>query len=244
MQDVVDATIWLSKHVAKSGRLVVAGSSAGGYLALATAAHPETPPLTAVLCIYGMLDPAAQRYVRPGQPLESPVENLDSVVKAVYEAKERSTPIDGYSFAGDPATDTRYIWMKAMHEAGIYPDIMTGIRGLSQQIDQSGTGVIPERFRFLFPATFGLHAKILPPTALLHGDADAPVDPELSKKVARNLQALGVETLMEVVPGQGHGFDARGLPEGVDIHRDHAASEFIPSLVRVFDFIERLVRDS
>lgn len=240
VQDAVDATVWVRNHVSKSGPLIVAGSSAGGYLALATAAHPATPPVMALLSVYGMLDPAARRYVQPGQAMAAPVENLDVVVKEIYAATE-SVATDGYPFPANPAADKRFTWMKALHEAALFPDLMTGIRGLAQQINREGTEAIPERFRFLFPATFGLSASF-PPTILVHGTDDTAVDIEYSRDVVRQLQAFGVKAHLEAVNGQGHGFDVRGIPGDVDVFRDHDAAGFYSSLAKAITFLEQAVQ--
>ncbi|KAI1483474.1 alpha/beta-hydrolase [Daldinia eschscholtzii] len=236
LQDAVDATNWIRDNFSRSNRLIVAGSSAGGYLALATAAHPKSPPVTAVLPIYGMLDPAGPRYVKPGQPLASPVDNLESVVEQIYAVREKGPAIDGYAFPKDIATDTRYIWIKALHEAAIYPDVLTDIRGLAQQINERGADAIPEEFRQLFPASFGLH-RDFPPTALLHGDSDVAVDVELSRDVAKKLENLSVKVLLEIVKGRGHGFDVIEAPVDIDIITD-STGELNGSLSRVFKFLE------
>ncbi|OTB15249.1 hypothetical protein K445DRAFT_318084 [Daldinia sp. EC12] len=239
LQDAVDATNWIRDNFARSNRLIVAGSSAGGYLALATAAHPQSPPVTAVLPIYGMLDPAGPRYVKPGQPLASPVDNLESVIEQIYAVRANGTSIDGYAFPQDIATDRRYIWIKALHEAAIYPDVLTDIRGLAQQINERGADAIPEEFRQLFPASFGLH-RDFPPTALLHGDSDVAVDVELSRDVAKKLESLGVKVLLEIVKGRGHGFDVIEAPANIDIITN-STGELNGSLSRVFKFLEEAV---
>jgi acetyl esterase/lipase len=185
-----------------------------------------------------MLDPAAERYVRPGQPMGAPVDDLDLVVKEIRKAREDSPTIDGYAFPADPSKDTRYTWMRAMHEAAILPDLLTGIDGLAKQVQDGGTAVIPQHVRSLFPATFALDRK-LPPIALLHGDADVMVDLEQSKKVAKDLEASGGIVLLEVVPGQGHGFDVRGVPIDIDITGDDKKLDQYSGLVKVFTFLEQ-----
>ncbi|KAI0101167.1 alpha/beta-hydrolase [Daldinia grandis] len=239
LQDAVDATNWVRDHFARSDRLIVAGSSAGGYLALATVAHPQSPPATALLPIYGMLDPAGPRYVKPGQPLATPVDNLESVVERIYAVRAKSAQIDGYAFPQDIATDERYTWIKALHEAALYPDVLTDVRGLSQQINERGVDAIPEKFRQLFPASFGLRREF-PPTVLLHGDADVAVDVELSRGVAKALEDLGVKVLLEIVKGQGHGFDVREVPADIDILND-STEDLHKSLARVFKFLVEAV---
>lgn len=239
LQDAVDAINWMRDHFARSNRLIVAGSSAGGYLALATVAHPQSPPVAALLPIYGMLDPAGPRYVKPGQPLNTPVDSLESVVEQIYAVRAKSVEIDGYAFPKDIATDERYTWIKALHEAALYPDILTDVRGLAQQINERGVDAIPEKFRQLFPASFGLR-RDFPPTVLLHGGADVAVDVELSRGVAKALEGLDVKVLLEIVKGQGHGFDVMKVPADIDILND-PTGDLYGSLSRVFKFLEQAV---
>ncbi|KAI8962597.1 alpha/beta-hydrolase [Daldinia sp. FL1419] len=239
VQDAVDATNWVRDHFAKSNKLIVAGSSAGGYLALATAAHPQSPPITALLLIYGMLDPAGPRYVKPGQPLATPVDKLESIVEQIYAVRAKGVKIDGYPFPQDMATDERYTWIKALHEAALYPDVLTDVRGLAKEINERGADAIPEGFRQLFPASFGLHREF-PPTVLLHGDADVAVDVGLSRGVAKALEDLGVKVLLEIVKGQGHGFDVREIPADIDILQD-STGDLRSSLSRTFKFLEEVV---
>ncbi|KAF2020414.1 alpha/beta-hydrolase [Aaosphaeria arxii CBS 175.79] len=206
VQDAFDAVVWIMNNIAKSGRMFLAGSSAGGYLALAATAHPNVPPITALLLMYGMLDPTAPRYVKPGQAFIKPLDSLDTVVADLGKAQAQSQPLDSYAFPADPMMDRRYTWVRALHEGALYMEILTGVHGLAKQVYDKGSNVIPAQFRPLFPATFGLRAG-LPPTVLLHGEDDIAVNVQLSRTLAYKLQELDNKVLLEVVPDQGHGFD-------------------------------------
>ena len=46
---------------------------------------------------------------------------------------------------------------------------------------------------------------------LVHGDQDPVVPPRHSENAARALQALGAEVTLDLLPGLGHGIDARAL---------------------------------
>ncbi|RQM05015.1 hypothetical protein DH86_00004302, partial [Scytalidium sp. 3C] len=50
LEDAVDALHWASKNVTE--RVISAGTSGGGYVALATAANPKSPPLLAVFAMH------------------------------------------------------------------------------------------------------------------------------------------------------------------------------------------------
>lgn len=166
------------------------------------------PKLLGVLSIYGMLDPAGQRYIYPGTPLRGPVDNIEEKVREINEAITSGKSIDGYPFPADASTDKRFAWISTLHQAAIYPDILTRVPGLSSRIAERGVSEIPEDVRPLFPASFGLKVG-LPPMVLLHGDADVLVGVYQSILVAKKLKALGVRVHLELAKGEGHGFDAK-----------------------------------
>ncbi|KAL3430104.1 Alpha/Beta hydrolase protein [Aspergillus tetrazonus] len=208
LSDALDAIRWVHKHISRN--IIIAGSSAGGYLALASTANPTCPKPLAVLSNYGLLDPAGTRYVRPGQPLRAPVSDLPAAVGDVQAAMQSKKVLDGCPFPTKYPADARFNWVKALHEAAIFPDVLTRVRGLAQQILQCGVKVIPAEYRALFPVSFGL-TRNFPPTILLHGDADDLVGFEQSQLVAENLRELGADVLLERAVGQGHGFEHNGF---------------------------------
>ncbi|KAF4759599.1 hypothetical protein N7455_002984 [Penicillium solitum] len=237
LQDATDAVNWVYANISK--RVIIAGSSAGGYLALAAAAHPATPRPLAVLSIYGMLDPASERYIRPGQPLRGPV---DDEVKALekIEAAMRNDAIGGYPFPVSPPVDRRFGWIRALHQAARYADVLARKPGLAGRIAGEGVGAVEVEDRVLFPASFGLKEGF-PPTVLLHGDADDLVGFEQSVAVSRALEAFGVDVSLECAEGQGHGFEAK---EVIDLDGDEALGDntMIDTLRCVIAHLERHVQ--
>ncbi|KAL4808169.1 Alpha/Beta hydrolase protein [Aspergillus unguis] len=236
LSDTLDAVKWIAQNV--STKIIIAGSSAGGYLSLATAAHPECPRPLAVLSIYGMLDPAGRRYILPGEPLKNAVEGLDGVVSDIRDAIKNGKVIDGASFTINPPNEPRMSWIRAMHEAALYPDILTRVDGLARGIAENGVDVIPNEYRVLFPASFGLK-RGFPPTVFLHGDADDLVRIELSESVQEKLAGLGVDVVLERAEGQGHGFDHMNF---VDLDKGihgQLTGGTIQSLKRVIHELER-----
>lgn len=220
--------------------MIIAGSSAGGYLALAAAAHPNTPRPLAVLSVYGMLNPAGERYVRAGKPLRGPVDNEEQAL-AQIEAAMQDAVVDGYAFPADPSVDRRFGWIGALHQAARYPDVLARKPGLAGRIAVEGMGAVSEEDRVLFPASFGLKAGF-PPTVLLHGDVDVLVEYELSAQVAGALEALGVDVSLERAEGQEHGFEAK---ENIDLDGDYEGLEgnaMKDTLRRVIAHIERHVQ--
>lgn len=238
LSDAVDAVRWVHDNI--SPHIIIAGSSAGGYLALAAATHPMCPRPLCVLSIYGMLDPSSQRYITPGQSLWAPVDNIAERVKEIDEAMILGKAIDGYPFPSDPSTDQRISWISTLHQAAIYPDVLTRIPNLACRIAMGGVGEIPDQYKPLFPVCFGLKHS-LPPTVLLHGDADVLVGSDQSVAVADKLQGLGVEVHLELCEGQGHGFEAKSF---IDLDSDRLYGEDLAvtqSLRRVISFLENAV---
>lgn len=166
------------------------------------------PKLLGVLSIYGMLDPAGQRYICPGTPLRGPVDKIEERVEEIKGAMMYGKSIDGYPFPADASTDKRFAWISTLHQAAIYPDILTRIPGLASRIAELDVSEIPKEARALFPTNFGLKAAF-PPTVLLHGDADVLVGVDHSILVFNKLKALEVQVHLEVAKGEGHGFDAK-----------------------------------
>lgn len=233
LDDAIDACIWVSAHLTK--RIILAGSSAGGFLALATAAHPRSPPPLCVLSIYGMLDLTSPWYTQPRHSFLGPrIEDPIPIIREIGVAKNEHA-IDGYAFPEDTAKDKRWTWIRALHQEGVFPDILTRVEGLSRRIQEEGVEVIPLEQRALFPAAFGLDATY-PPTALIHGDADIMVEFDQSERVARRLENAGVKVLLERVVGKDHGFDVE-IPLGVDVESERGHG-FYDNLRRILKFLD------
>lgn len=143
LSDALDAVQWVRQNI--SDRIIIAGASAGGYLALATASHPECPRPLAVLSVYGMLDPASKRYIKAGTPLLAPITALPVALEEINAAMNGGKVIDSYAFPANPPTDQRFRWIGATHQAAKYPDLLTRTPDLAGQIAMHGVKAIPEQ---------------------------------------------------------------------------------------------------
>lgn len=237
LDDAIDACLWVREHV--TDRMILAGSSAGSLLAVATAAHPRAPKALAVLSIYGMLDLTSRRYIEPGTPLIGPpMSDASSVLKVIEVATRDGLAIDGYAFPQDLMADIRFGWVRIMHQEAVIPDILTRTPGLSKRIESIGVEAIPPKFRTLFPVTFGLSPGF-PPTAFLHGDSDPFVDFNQSERVAKRLEDFGVKTLLEKVKGKGHGFDVMEISGDVEIEvGNREDQEVYNGMRRILKFLD------
>ncbi|KAL4934931.1 hypothetical protein BDV06DRAFT_229294 [Aspergillus oleicola] len=237
LADALDAINWAVKNISR--RIVIAGSSAGGYLALAVAAHPDCPRPLAVLANYGMLDPSSRRYIEPGHVLRGPTKDLPGTVAEIKQAIESGKVVDGYPFPANPPTDPRFNWVNALHEAALFPDVLTRIPGLASRIVAEGVEAIPNEHRVLFPVPCGLK-KGFPPVVLLHGDADMLVGIEQSVKAAEKMVQLGIDVHLERAVGQGHGFEHMSF---IDLETYNAGEdkEMLECLRRVVAVLEKHV---
>jgi acetyl esterase/lipase len=96
-----------------------------------------------------------------------------------------------------------------LERVGLPPDTVRGFIGLSgpYALDPNN-----DTYRTIFAAPFGLAdwqpvqlaKRGAPPALLLHGDADDVVEVSHARKMAAQLQALGVEVTLRVYPGRGH----------------------------------------
>lgn len=88
---------------------------------------------------------------------------------------------------------------------------------------------VPDRYRDATPQSW--LDRAVPPTLLIHGEADQIVRPNQSVRLASALRAAGRRVGSLLVPGAGHGFDAVpfGLREGLVTA---SAERFLASLLR------------
>lgn len=228
--DALDSATWVARNLAE--RLIVAGSSAGGYLALFVATQLTTPSPLAFLSIYGMLDLTDSRYIEPGTTLMGlpPLSDTSTILREMSAAKDNKA-LDSYPFPENPSSDKRMLWIATSHQEALYPDLLTDRSGLSASIRQSGIGAIPAEHHKLFPAAFGLR-KGFPPAAFLHGDKDDAVGVNQSVQLAEVLDGLGVKVMCEIVTEKGHGFDVMEIAAEVDVEKKTATEEPVYRSVR------------
>ncbi|KXH66817.1 hypothetical protein CSAL01_04787 [Colletotrichum salicis] len=245
VEDAADAYKWAWSSLPEIlgrpvGSLLVAGSSAGGYLALNTAVSAVKKP-SALLLIYGMLDPSGARYTTPGknifgQPSIETGPILETWPMSKASGEERK-PVSAYPISGDPAADPRFALASATHIDALFPDYMTGVSGLARQIAAQGVTAIPEEHQRLFPLDFGKLSG-LPPVMLLHGANDSAVPLDCSTRAAEKLEASGVRVLAEFPPDAEHGFDGRSGDVNVETSAGDAVTA-VESLRKAIGFLEQ-----
>ncbi|KAF4343994.1 Arylacetamide deacetylase [Fusarium beomiforme] len=215
LDDCIDAYNWVRSSLADTigrpiGPVLLAGSSAGGYLALSTANAVEEKP-TALLLIYGMLDAAGPRYTTPGTNIwGAPPFDTASVLNNFPRPKENDDrkAISGYPPPENMQEDPRFSVASALHIDALFPDYMTGIEGLSREIANKGIDAIPKEHRRLFPLSFGDLGNI-PRTFLLHGVNDSAVTVDCSIQAEKKLREAGVQVVKDFPEDAEHGFESR-----------------------------------
>lgn len=245
IEDTADAYKWIYSSLPDLlgrpvGSILLAGSSAGAYLALNTAISATKKP-HALLLIYGMLNPAGPRYTTPGMNIFGrPLVETGAILEAwpMKAQDDERKPVSAYPVA-NPAIDPRLALVAALHIDALLPDYMTGIAGLARQIATEGVKAIPEEHRHLFPLHFG-DLTGLPRIMLLHGINDTAVPLDCSTEAEEKLKAAGAQVLTEYPPEAEHGFDARAGSVNVETS---AGDDLIAveSLRRVIRFLEQSV---
>jgi len=79
-------------------------------------------------------------------------------------------------------------------------------------LDQPVAGIVAFSGAFVPAEGFGSGAFARPPVALIHGDMDGVVDPDLSRQAATSLSADGFDVTLHISLGSGHGI----APDGLD----------------------------
>jgi phospholipase/carboxylesterase len=79
-------------------------------------------------------------------------------------------------------------------------------------LDQQLAGIVSFSGAFAPAQDFGSNKFARPPVALIHGEQDTTVDPNLSRQAATALAADGYDVTLHISPGIGHGI----APDGLD----------------------------
>ncbi|KAM0246452.1 hypothetical protein ACHAP5_004767 [Fusarium lateritium] len=248
LDDSVDAYNWVRSSLSdvigrRISSVLLAGSSAGGYLALATANAVAEKP-TAVLSIYGMLDAANSRYTTPGTSIwGAPPFDTSTVLSNFPKAKENDDrkAISAYPPPENVENDLRFKVAAALHIDALFPDYITGVDGLSREIAEKGIEAIPEKHRRLFPLSFGDLAK-LSPTFLLHGMNDSAVTVDCSVQAEKKLREAGVNVVKDFPDDGEHGFDVRA--GNIDVEKKDADGVAnVESLRNALRFLDNAVKN-
>lgn len=167
-------------------RLAVSGSSAGGYLALLAGLYAEPKP-KALVPIYPIADPFGSFFTNPQPaPFNLPLLSPEQLAASL----DPSAPQQAN--CGPMGQDTRmnmYTYM--LHHANL-----AQLYGLDRQARQDEA----EKFRI----ARNIFAKGLPPSYVLHGDADQAVGVEQADEVVGVMTGCGLEVVYQRPRGKNH----------------------------------------
>jgi len=202
--DVRRAIAWLKANAGRYGvrpeRVVVAGASAGGHLALLAAYTPGHPDLT---------------------PAE--LQGVDTTVRGVVSCYGLADMLAFYRhMAGILPSRKVFKWLEAgplLNSLQWLADQVPG-HPLASQVGKLGGMSLPEMMASLLggqpcerPAVYELASPIThagahcPPTLLIQGEHDIAAPPAAARALQRKLAASGVPATLVLLPYTDHMFD-------------------------------------
>ena len=206
IEDLEDAFSWVRTQGpelfnANSSKIAVMGSSAGGYLTLASGFRVEPRP-TVLVSFWGYGDLVGDWY---SQPSEHPRHNRRPIAAEEAYAQVSGPPVsDARDRDGNGGTFYNYT-----RQTGLWPQEVSGWDPLTEA----------ERF-YPFMAVRNVTSDY-PPTMLIHGTQDTDVPYEQSTMMASQFEEHGVPYELVTISGAEHGL-AGADPERVARAYDQA----------------------
>ncbi|KAL2012300.1 hypothetical protein VTN00DRAFT_5018 [Thermoascus crustaceus] len=217
VEDLGDAYTFVSRTLnveipglVDTSRLVIAGSSGGGYCAVQGGTRFRDPVPKAILAIYPMGDPTSRIWTtKGGRDMNvSPAEAAE--IRAEIDQILRSKEISfGQTFPPDGDLENkhpRWRLVRYIVQEGLYVDYLTAVKGLGTAIATRGKTAIPEHVRSLFPTDFTV-TKDLPPLIVTHGTVDRSVPVQDGEALVQKCREVGLPVAYFRVEGRDHDFD-------------------------------------
>ncbi|KZS95421.1 alpha/beta-hydrolase [Sistotremastrum niveocremeum HHB9708] len=232
IDDIRDVFKYVSEHLALDPvgntkfsvdpfKLAVGGESFGGYMARLAGIHVDPKP-KALVSMYGMGGDLLSRFYLDGivtsekMPFGSPLFDLSNPrFQTIYElSKVETSTKAGFDENHRPLGGDRQGLYPLTIQRGKYLDYLTGIKGLSQTLEEekiwsateaSQLQQVPKVAHNVIPQL--LLSSDFPPIYLIHGTADSVVSIDESEATDKQLRILGVETHFVAYEGGEHGFD-------------------------------------
>lgn len=173
---------YIGTHAIDTSRLAVSGSSAGGYLALLSGLYVDPKP-DVILAIYPITDPKG-RFFTTEQPMP-----FNAKVPDVAAIKSFLDPKGEVMADNMPDSPRNTLYFHMLHEANL--------ARLLKVHDGDDTYRVAKK----------IHECGLPPTYVVHGDADGAVGVEQADEVVGVLTGLGMTVEYERLHGVDHLFD-------------------------------------
>ena len=237
IEDLCSAYAWIANelnvefpNLADTSRIIVAGSSGGGYCATVGGVQFQEPKPKAVLAIYPMSDPASGRWAISGKPLpDMPVGDAAPTLAEIEKRRSDQEISFGEPLPRDRVMSkhVRFPYLQYIVQEGLYLDYLSGVKGLGKKIAEEGVEkAVPKELHQIFPVDFGI-TQGYPSTIVVHGTADRAVDVGEGEKLVKRLESVGgVKVKYYAVEGEDHAFD-RTLFECEDETEDREESTVI-----------------
>ncbi len=197
ISDIQDAYRWVRKAGPRlfgidPDRIVVVGHSAGGYLTLMAGVRFDPRP-KALISFYGYGDIVGAWYSEPDDFYSRrPAVPRAEAYRAVKTRTLTGTSGRGSRFVG---RSRFYLYCR---QNGLWP------------LEVCGHDPKTEVEWFSTYCPVRQVSRTYPPTLLIHGDMDTDVPVQQSQQMAEALEANAVPYQLLILPGEGHGFDAKG----------------------------------
>ncbi len=216
IEDVQDAFRWLRTRgpelfAVRTDRLVVAGSSAGGYLTLMTGIRVEPKP-TALVAYWGYGDVDGPWYTRPSRHYR---EHASLVTRDDAYAAVGGKVLTGTEGDVGKRRGRYYLYLR---QNGWWTREVTGFDPAT------------ERSRLDAYCPVRKITSAFPPVLMMHGTVDTDVPYEESAAMARELARQHVPHELITVPGAGHGLAGGDRRLVADAHK--RAEAFIRNSLR------------
>jgi acetyl esterase/lipase len=216
VEDVQDCMRWVAKKGpalfhADASRIVVAGGSAGGYLAMMTGLGQPRPKAIVSYWGYGDVDGAwytqPSEYYRKAWPLVTQEEAYSAVGQGVLTETH-----------GGPVEKGRVRFYRYMRQSGLWTKEITGFDPATdaRKLDPycPVRNITPQ----------------YPPTLMIHGVNDEDVPCQKSLDMAEQLKRNGVRSELITIEGGGHGLSGGEKQKIADARAK--AREFIKEYLR------------
>jgi len=200
IEDLEDAFSWIRDQGpalfdARTDKLAVMGTSAGGYLTLTSGFRVEPRP-TVLISFFGYGDLIGEWYSEPSSHPRHHRKSMTSL--EVEEMIEGPAVSNSRDRLGDGGAFYQYCRQK-----GVWPSLVSGFDPHTQA----------ERFIPFMPLRNV--SSEYPPTMLIHGTNDTDVPYRQSELMARQLEQHGVPFELQTLAGAEHGL-AGANPEDIE----------------------------
>jgi len=227
IEDYEDVFKWIKDELPKvlsfpvnNDNILVTGPSAGGFLTILLC---SLFPVKAGLAMFPMADASGPPYTKGKVELYDLTD--EEVARTITNMKARKgIVVTGYhpekhTNGEYDKSGVRAMFCASSLKADLFPDHMSGIDGLRDQILEKGEESIPEDVKKCFPLCRPfVKAKNFPPIAFVHGKDDDRTPIEESYRLEERVKEAGTPYKFIEFDSAAHGFDKDLSESEIDAH--------------------------